>query len=374
MPKDAPTRRRSPARFVPALLAALAVLAALYAWQSARGTLFGGGSRMLYLAPNEAGMRQIVSLSTPGGTPMPLTDEPLGVWDFALSPNGASIAYAALRADEGSDLVFMDANGGNRRALTHDPAVSSSGAVWLPAGATDEDSGPRLVYQRQPWADGFPTGDPELWTLDPVAGATEPLGAEQPLTGSDARVSADGQWLAYLSASGSEIITRNLRDGRTRTLGDATGLPVSWHPQRNVFLASRTGILDEGLVISVVLVNPEADTVTPLASSDWTEHSVPGWSADGERIALAAVPLGSARAIARQLWIMQGVDGEAQTLTNDAGLRYGAPVWSPDGRYLAYERRLRGDLTSSQSLWLLDLETGEERQLAEAGALPVWVR
>ncbi|MHB0856394.1 MAG: TolB family protein [Anaerolineae bacterium] len=324
--------------------------------------------RVLYLDADEAGQRQIYVLPAQGGTSTPLTDESFGVWDYAVSPDGSRIVSAALRADAYSDLVLIDARGGGRHALTSDPAASSSGAVWLPSAADG-----RLVYERQPLgAEGLPAGAPELWTLDLASGEASPLLSSGVVYGSDARLSADGQWVAYLSAMDPIVVALNLRDGLLRIVPEATGLPVRWHPQRNVFLTSQTAVLDEGLAMTLALVDPDADTVTPLGPFDWREHGVPAWSPTGEWIALAGVPLEEGISGARQLWRISADGSETQALTEDRRVQYGPPVWSADGRFLLYEKRLRDASATPQGLWLLELETGEERQLVEEGVLPAW--
>jgi Tol biopolymer transport system component len=80
------------------------------------------------------------------------------------------------------------------------------------------------------------------------------------------------------------------------------------------------------------------------------------------------------------LWLMDRDGGNQRLLLACPAMTCLAPAWSPDGRLLAYEkRRVRNegpDLDPEASrIWLLDLETGEERRLFDydvALHAPAW--
>jgi hypothetical protein len=60
-----------------------------------------GRPRILYIAPDEQNRDQLFVIDLEGDKPIRLTQEPIGVWDYALSPDGMTIVYAASRPDAG---------------------------------------------------------------------------------------------------------------------------------------------------------------------------------------------------------------------------------------------------------------------------------
>jgi Tol biopolymer transport system component len=111
--------------------------------------------RVLFISWDEEDRGQLY-LATPGRpeATIQLTQERLGVLDYALSPDGGQIVYAALRDDNGSDLWIMDNDGRNPRLLLDCSGGACSGAVWSPDGF-------RLVYEQRnmPFV-GAPPGPP----------------------------------------------------------------------------------------------------------------------------------------------------------------------------------------------------------------------
>ena len=67
------------------------------------------------------------------------------------------------------------------------------------------------------------------------------------------------------------------------------------------------------------------------------EHENPVLSADNDRIAVHRVD----RALGTDLWLMDSVNGSPSRLTFDSGIEF-APVWSPDGRTIAFSSNRTG--------------------------------
>jgi imidazolonepropionase-like amidohydrolase len=86
----------------------------------------------------------------------------------------------------------------------------------------------------------------------------------------------------------------------------------------------------------------------------------PAVSPDGQQIAFVALG---------DLWVMP-VDGAPRRLTSDPAFET-EPVWSPDGRSLAYA----SDRGGAMNLWIHDVPGGTDRQLTHlpvAATLPAW--
>ncbi|HHX64992.1 MAG TPA: hypothetical protein GX702_08915 [Chloroflexi bacterium] len=358
--------------------------------------------RVLYLAPDEEGNQQLWVASVnesneANGSPAPLTAEPHGVWDYAVSPDGLRIAYAAERGDGGADLWLIDVDGGNRLPLADCAGAFCSGVSWWPDGR-------RLVYERDPLtSEGVPSQHPAPWVIEGVTTAVDvdmPTGegpAAEPAphfpdpqeAAHSARISADGMWIAYIAPYRQALVVRHLEDGRRLEVPRAAGLPAVWHPKLNRLLMTQTELLEESYITRLVRVDAETGGVVPLGGADESILQSYGvWSPDGERIAYGQAVWSGRRPLGRQIWIMDdqkvglaalGGDSGARALTDDPATQHGGPLWSPDGRYLLYSRHRLGQLTgvgqldTPEGLWLLDTETGAQRQVVPQGLWPAWL-
>ena len=72
--------------------------------------------------------------------------------------------------------------------------------------------------------------------------------------------------------------------------------------------------------------------------------------------------------MAGRIWQLLATGGEGDPLTDEPNVRQGALSWSPDGRSLLFQRTFLQQLATA-GVWLLDVQTGEERLLAEQGAV-----
>jgi Tol biopolymer transport system component len=83
-----------------------------------------GHPRILYLSPDEQERLQLFVLSPDGGAAMQLTHAPGDVWDYAVSPDGSTIAYSVMREDGAADLWQVERDGGDAELLLACPEAS----------------------------------------------------------------------------------------------------------------------------------------------------------------------------------------------------------------------------------------------------------
>ncbi|WP_405764632.1 amidohydrolase family protein [Streptomyces sp. NBC_01538] len=257
----------------------------------------------------------------------------------ALSPDGRSVAFAALNA-----LWIAGTKGGRppRKVLQ----VPTTRYVLAPTWTAD---GTALVYADD--RDG----------LFAVRRRDLRSGAETVLAGGGRvfpALSPDGTRLACLDMSGN-LVVRDLPDGAERVLAAALGaggLPgrPSWSPDgRYVALCDRNRInqrFREGYnlirVVDTTTGTAALHAVAPHTSLADRYDSGPVWSPDGRWMAVVAESA---------LWLLpvrsDGTpDGEPRRLTTEAADH---PSWSADARTLLY--------LSAGTLRLIDIADGSTR-------------
>ena len=288
--------------------------------------------------------------------------------------------------------------------------VGHHGPVWGRVGGGDvivfgwDEDRPRFggsLYSIRP--DG--TG---LTLLSPSIGDGRALGCYgDPLDGEQSRdylhdyrvafdtspaISPDGGTVAYATLRqavlprGLDIVTvgldsgelRRVTPGRAAAGGGAdrgTQYEPAWSPD-----GARIAFLEDGILHTMAVDGSDARSIAPGIRP---VAEPPAWSPDGTRLAFRGwLPYD-------EFWALYVVDSDGSNLTRAAEgvtsatvlhLRRdpspGKPVWSPDGRRIAFERavRVNEDPTYAvEGIHVLDVETGTvELLVARAGRVSIY--
>lgn len=338
---------------------------------------------ILFLRQDDAGLAQIYLVDEPGDEPRVLTaglTPVIDVHDFAVAPDGESIAYSAATDATGTVIRRIDADGRNDRLVLACPAAECSGLVWAPDGK-------RLVFEQRLLEAGLPA-QPRLYWLDMDSGRTSPLIEGDTTPSFGATFSPDGQWISYVSPGNDGVILYNLVDGRQRLIPSRVGRPPAWSPDSAdlvlgdlVILATTTSPGGEANPQSVqessavylyrVSLNEEGAR-RRLSPEGNIEDSVPAWSPDGTLIAFGRRAAGTDTG--RQLWVMDGEGDDARSLTGEPSIVHGPPAWSPDGRYLLFQRFDMAEPASVATTWLLEVASGDLMPVVDGQAYqPAWL-
>ncbi|MGE0360958.1 MAG: amidohydrolase family protein [Vicinamibacterales bacterium] len=251
----------------------------------------------------------IVTLAT--GELTRLTTAPSNESMPAWSPDGRDIAFVSDRQDRG--VYAQPAAGGAERRLVADATAVAAG--WSPDGRTIaytaiEGASARLIVG----GGNLAAGDEDVFPFRPQ------------FAGTDVLYTADG------------VVKRRPAAGG----------------------AARTAAFSAEVAFTRAPFTPKRRAFDAAGPQPVRGLMHPAISPDGTRIAFGALG---------DLWLVSTQPGEAvpQRLTDDVFVETN-PVWSPDGRELAYST----DRDGAVALWIRDLATGRDRRVAAGGTTGAW--
>jgi Tol biopolymer transport system component len=186
-----------------------------------------------------------------------------------------------------------------------------------------------------------------------------PLQTERQLTANPpedsvncAAISPDGRYVAYVDESG--LFVRSVHSGDTRPIALPVDFPVQeidkirWHPNAEKLLVTRTTFPKNTISIWILPVVGEASP-KKLREGAWS----PAISPDGMAMVFASCNVSSGNVSrSNEIWVA-GNNGEnpRELLSAEGDVGIYNPVWSPDGRWIAYIRgKFRGPSPEGASL------------------------
>ncbi len=269
----------------------------------------------------------------------------------------AQIAFSSNRHGAW-EIYVMDTNGKNQRRLTnhrHDDYFPS----WSPDGG-------RIVFGSK--RDGGFTY--EIYVMD--ADGSNP----QRLTNNghddySPSWSPDSERIVFSSVH--EIYVMDADGGNQQKLSqdDRKDYSPSWSPdgKRIVFSSERKGHFETNFEITSEIYVMDADggnerRLTENRNNDW--HPV--WSPDGRRIAFSSYKPGNWDGI--EIYVMGADGGNERRLTKN--LRADdSPSWSPDSERIAFESFRDGNW----EIYVMDADGGNQRNITKHGSWdesPAW--
>jgi TolB protein len=278
----------------------------------------------------------------------------------------AAVAAVLLVVPGTSAYATTPAPGG--RILYVDSAADGFGSIKsvLPTGQGGQDTGRRAYWNSSPdySPDGTQIAYTEEFSFRAMAadGTDDRWLADGGSAPAYPRWSPDGQWI--IGESGGDIWSISKdgdATGGTNLTGahDVNDLVPSWAPGGHRFA---TSTLDDVRIYSAD--GAYTRKIIPLAGAyrlDWNP----------QRSQLAVEARGD-------LWLIDVASGAIRRLTNTPNFQELSPVWSPDGRWLAYGGGAgvynpnSPGLGVTLAVWLMDSTGGHRHSLGISGMPSSW--
>ena len=310
------------------------------------------GQRIAYARLNEGGLWDIWIVPALGGTPRRILTS---ASDPAWSPDGRLLAYANHATNT---LWIADSSGANSRAVTQPEAPLGH------AQPSFSHDGRQLAFVRR-------LGGPRAELA--VVGLSN--GSIRRLTESDAGAlspvwSPDDRWIYFASSRAGawniwklELGSRELRPV-TAGQGDDGELDLSTDGKRLVFSSFRANIN-----LAEIPIEPSGARRPPLRwlTTDSARGELyPVYSPDGKRIAYFSNRYG---AESESIWVMDADGSNPVQIVDDDRLNV-YPRWMPDGRALVYASRPTG--VSGWEIRRVTLPSSSPQKLASIGIAAPW--
>jgi len=279
------------------------------------------------------------------------------VTDPQVSPDGAVVAFVVTEHNKAenktnSNISVVPANGGNAQQLTAAKGANFN-PRWMPDGKTIA-----FISTRD--------GEAQIWTVSVTGGEAKKVSAIS--TGvSDLQVSPDGKWFAFSSEVYPDCPDDESNSKRAEEVEKSKVKAKIFDklPYR-VWNAWKDGKRNHLFVLPV-----EGGKATDLTPGDYDTPPIDlggnwsfAWSPDSKEIAFErntdpVVALGTNN----NIFVVSLSGGIPKRITDNPG-NDSQPLYSPDGKYLAYLQMKRAGFEADQKqLMLYDRTTGKRTNL-----------
>jgi ABC-type nickel/cobalt efflux system permease component RcnA len=319
-------------------------------------------AHVVYLADDSNKHKQIFLADLSGKNPHMITSVPLGIVDYALSPDRNQLVYFSQTENSDNDIWLTNLDGTQNRQVAACKDALCRNPVWSPDGQ-------RVVYESINLRDrNSLVGIPTLWWLDVASGETKPVFQKADLPVLNPRWSPDGQWLSYATPEGIHLY--HLETGESRLIGNRIGSAAGWASNSQSLILRDSVENGNELVTQLFRYDLASQQLTPFNPDLTMENLLVEISPTGDWVAV--VRRETVHLNENQIWLVR-IDGSAtRQLTNVENGIYSSLSWSPDGKYLLCDVYQTNSAPLETHLQLIEIQTGIVHDIG-SGYSPSWV-
>lgn len=327
--------------------------------------------RVIYLAP-ASGRANLFVMDPRDGATQRLTDEPYGIYDFAVSPDGLRIAYSADRDAENPerDIYIINRDGsGRERLVTCDGQVCQA-MSWSPDGR-------RIAFERRTLVQGVVGRSPgpgRIWLADVETKEIAPLFGDSQQLASLPRYAPSGNKLAFYDVGTNNIVVLDLATEQRIELPSVLGDPGTWSPDGSQIIYPELEAFDAGRYDQLLRADLVTNIITPVTPLEPARNSGAVWSPLGDVVVFGRQEAGGSSGIlGPQMWLIAPDGSNMRRLTSEPEISHGAFAWSPDGQWIAVQRYNLLEINALPELWLFKADGSVRRRLATDATQPAWL-
>ena len=323
--------------------------------------------RVAYLWPF-GGVSNLYALEPSKGKITRLTESQFGLIDFDVTQNGMTIFYSAYNDEGGSDIFKLDLEDGSINELM----ACGTDHCQQPLGSPD---GRYLAFRREGvLSDGKLSSS--VWLM-PLPGGNAWMVSESDEFVDDIVWNPQGLLGYHLRSGIVMLLDPDTDDVRSIEI-DSESLGV-WSPDGKWYLTTsliptKTKDVEAAISSHLILYNMETGETKDLTEKMNLEDATPVFSPDGEWIAFGRKVLDMPDwTPGRQLWLMK-VDGSgAHALTNRPDMHHVEMQWSPDGEKIVFLRSNQGNITAPPEIWMMNRDGSNQVRLVINAFSPRWI-
>lgn len=331
---------------------------------------------IIFLGPASVSRVNFFRLNLATQEAQQLTDVDGSILDYALSPDGAWIAYSLRRNSTLSDIWAYNLANGQSTQLSNCAEVEATcdNPSWHPLST-------RLAYSRRELSEsGGRTNTDHVWIVDINTRQNTLLFDDTELEGCCPKWSPSGERIAIARTYPQGILVYDFPTQKNLFINTQQGLVgATFSPSgdRLIYPTLELNAINANFYQSLEMVNfgvfgTDDPTISLISNNDEgaIEYIQAAFHPDGQKIAYVRRYADWRYTSESDVYILDFATQTATLLITEAGFGHGYISWSADGNLLLMQRYNNDPANEGLSIWVYTNSTGEFQQVYNDGFLP----